>query len=173
MTYADGLITGVTNQIKRSTETESTIVSTKNINQQALKGRLIIQMLGSGYTVYIQNNSLPIPIGQFDFAEKIDLRQKKLINSLQSRVYLKIKQGQVVINKADIALNTGLGQADIRAITYEDGSPYLDAGRLWYTMSIRGRALPHHVQGVFSMNPSVFDLRLEGVIVFDRGDGLL
>ena len=173
VTYADGLITGVTNHIKRSSEAESTVVSTKNINQQSLNGRLIIQMLGSGYTAYIENNSLPIPIGQFDFAEKIDLRQKKLINSLQSRVYLKIKQGQVIINKAKIALNTGLGQADIRAITYEDGSPYLDAGRLWYTMSIRGRALPHHVQGVFSMNPSVFDLRLEGVIVFDRGDGLL
>src|SRR3546814_7000805 len=39
-------------------------------------------------------------------------------------------------------------------------------------MSIRGRALPHHLQGVFSLKPGVFDLRLEGVIVFDRGDGL-
>ena len=40
-------------------------------------------------------------------------------------------------------------------------------------MSIRGRALPHHIQGVFSLNPSVFDLKLEGIIVFDRDDGLL
>lgn len=28
-------------------------------------------------------------------------------------------------------------------------------------------------QYVFSFNSSVFDIRLEGVIVFDRGDGLL
>ncbi|MFN3379120.1 MAG: hypothetical protein ACK41O_06665, partial [Runella zeae] len=56
---------------------------------------------------------------------------------------------------------------------YEDGEPMLDRGRLWYTMSIRGRALPHHIQGVFSMDPTVFDVRLEGVILFDRADGLL
>ena len=70
-------------------------------------------------------------------------------------------------------LSTGIGLADIRAITYENGDPMLDQGRLWYTMSIRGRALPHHIQGVFSMNPSVFDLNLEGIILFDRNDGLL
>ncbi len=40
-------------------------------------------------------------------------------------------------------------------------------------MSIRGRALPHHIQGVLSMDPTVFDIRLEGVILFDRNDGLL
>src|SRR3546814_11998719 len=66
-----------------------------------------------------------------------------------------------------------MGLADIRAMTYEDGSPLLDQGRLWYTMTIRGRALPHHVQGVFSMDPTVFDLRFEGIIVFDRADGIL
>jgi hypothetical protein len=49
----------------------------------------------------------------------------------------------------------------------------LDQGRLWYTMSIRGRALPHHIQGVFSLNPTVFDIRFEGIIVFDRKDGIL
>ncbi|MFT4566486.1 MAG: hypothetical protein ACI9FN_001447 [Saprospiraceae bacterium] len=40
-------------------------------------------------------------------------------------------------------------------------------------MSIRGRALPHHIQGVFSMDPTVFDVKLEGVILFDRDVGLL
>ena len=40
-------------------------------------------------------------------------------------------------------------------------------------MSVRGRHLPHPLQGVFSLNPSVFDVRLESIIVFDRNDGLL
>jgi len=65
-------------------------------------------------------------------------------------------------------LDTGVGLADMRAITYRDGRPYLDRGRVWYTMPIRGRQLPHHLQGVFSMDPSVFDLKLEGIILFDR-----
>ena len=40
-------------------------------------------------------------------------------------------------------------------------------------MTVRGRGLPHPMQGVFSMSPSVFDIKMEGVIVFDRQDGLL
>ena len=83
----------------------------------------------------------------------------------------KLDSGEsVVIKEAGASLTTGAGQADLCAITYKDGSPFLDQGRLWFTMTIRGRHFP---QSVFSMNPSVFDVRLEGVIAFDRGDGLL
>jgi hypothetical protein len=84
-----------------------------------------------------------------------------------------IKNGAVRISHVESALSTGVGLADIRAITYENGEPILEDGRLWYTMSIRGRELPHHLQGIFSMNPTVFDLKLEGIVVFDRNDGLL
>ena len=76
------------------------------------------------------------------------------------------------IDKVTSALTPGCGQADIRAITTRSGKPLLDQGRVWLTMTVRGRALPHPLQGVFSMNPSVFDLRFEGIIVFDMGDGL-
>jgi hypothetical protein len=40
-------------------------------------------------------------------------------------------------------------------------------------MTVRGRGLPHPLQGIFSMNPSVFDIKFEGIIVFDMGDGML
>ncbi len=136
-------------------------------------GKLILQMLGSGLTVYCQNDGLPLPIAQSDFSRQIDLRRQHYLHTFQSRLYLHLKQGTVQINKVAAALSSGMGLADIRAITYEDGTPLLDQGRIWYTMSIRGRALPHHIQGVFSMDPTVFDLRLEGIIVFDRQDGIL
>ena len=101
------------------------------------------------------------------------MRTISRIQSYQSNLYVSLERGKVVLEGARSELSTGLGQADIRAITLKDGSPLLDQGRLWYTVSIRGRALPHHVQGVFSMSPSVFDIKLEGIIVFDRNDGLL
>src|SRR5690606_12808728 len=116
---------------------------------------------------------LPVVIGQVDFNAYTDLRAKDRIHSFQSNLFVGLTSGQVAINRAEAALTTGMGLADIRPITYEDGAPFLDDGRLWYTMSIRGRALPHHIQGVFSMNPTVFDVKLEGVILFDRQDGLL
>ncbi|MFT6862173.1 MAG: hypothetical protein ACJAVK_000728 [Akkermansiaceae bacterium] len=55
----------------------------------------------------------------------------------------------------------------------KQGAPLLDEGRLWFTITVRGRALPLPLQGVFSLNPSVFDIRFEGIIVFDMDDGLL
>lgn len=58
-------------------------------------------------------------------------------------------------------------------ISYEDLSPYMDQNCLWFTFSCRGIDINQSVQGVLSLDPSVFDIRFEGVIVFDHGDGLL
>ena len=79
----------------------------------------------------------------------------------------------VEIDEATAALSPGIGQADMRAVTYEDGSPLFKDGRLWILMTVRGGGLPHPMQGIYSMNPSVFDIRFEGIILYDRGDGLL
>jgi len=138
-----------------------------------MKGKIILQMLGSGLTLYLQDEGLPKVIGQADFNTYLDLREKKYLHAFQSQFFVQLTEGLVEINKIEMALSTGIGLADIRAITYENGDPMLDQGRLWYTMSIRGRALPHHIQGVFSMDPTVFDVKLEGIILFDRDDGLL
>lgn len=135
--------------------------------------RIILQMLGSGLTLFLQQGGLPVPIGQSDFAQEIDLREKRIIHTFQSHFLAQFQGGAISVTEVQAGFSSGMGLADIRAITYEDGTPLLDQGRLWYTMTMRGRALPHHVQGVLSMDPTVFDLRLEGIIVFDRSDGIL
>ena len=160
--------------IKSQTDTINQRAITVNPdNNFNLKGKLILQMLGSGFVLYHATEGLPQVIGQADFNKFLDLRKIEHINSFQSKLYVEILDGQVKVNKVAMELSTGMGTADIRAMTYENGDPIIENGRLWYTMSIRGRALPHHIQGVFSLDPTVFDLKLEGVIVFDRNDGLL
>jgi hypothetical protein len=174
VSYHDGKITNVGQKYTKASEViekRSILINKDSIDD--LRGKIILQMLGSGFTLYLQNDGLPIPIAQSDFSQLVDLRRKQRINSFRSGLYMDIESGDLAINEVESALTAGMGLADIRAITYEDGEPLLDQGRLWYTMSIRGRALPHHIQGVFSLNPTVFDLRFEGIIVFDRGDGLL
>jgi len=156
----------------------SAVIADKSIainleEEEIIKSKIILQMLGSGLVLYTQDKGLPRAIGQSDFNMYVDLRKKHYIHSFQSNLFLHLKSGQVLINKVESALTTGIGLADIRAITYENGDPLLDQGRLWYTMSVRGRALPHHIQGVFSLDPTVFDIRFEGIILFDRNDGLL
>lgn len=150
-----------------------TSIAMNSSEKNMLSNKLILQMLGSGLVLYTQNNELPKPIGQADFNGYIDLRKTAIIHSFQSKLLVKLKEGKVGIKKLASCLSSGMGLADIRAITYENGDPLLDKGRLWYTMTVRGLGLPHPLQGVFSMNPSVFDIRLEGMIVFDRQDGLL
>jgi len=172
--YRDNYITDVHQLILRGDE----VISRKSIciatqANTAANGKLILQMLGSGLTLYCQGDGLPLPIAQSDFSQHIDLRKKEYLNTFQSNLFVQIKYGAIQVNKVTSALSSGVGLADIRAITYEDGTPLLDQGRIWYTMTIRGRALPQHIQGVFSMDPSVFDLRFEGIIVFDRQDGIL
>ncbi len=159
--------------IQDSKELVSESILTNNNGLNNIEGKIILQMLGSGFNLFMQNNGLPVVIAQSDFAQFVDLRQKKYMQLFQSNLYLGIAEGGLSINRVESALSSGMGLADIRAITYEDGEPIFDQGRLWYTMSIRGRALPQHIQGVFSLNPTVFDLRFEGVILFDREDGLL
>lgn len=172
--FSDSLLTSAKLQVIRESETiadKSIAVNTGETTR--LKGRIILQMLGSGFNLYLHEGGIPKVIGQSDFNSYIDLRNKRYLHAFQSHLYVALQKGQVSVNKVEAAFTTGVGQADIRAVTYENGDPMLDQGRLWYTMSIRGRALPHHIQGVFSLDPTVFDLKLEGIIVFDRGDDLL
>lgn len=49
----------------------------------------------------------------------------------------------------------------------------MDDNRLWFTFSCRGVDIFQSAQGVLSVDPSVFDVKFEGMIVFDHGDGLL
>ncbi len=132
------------------------------------------QMSAVGVNLFLESAGRSDLVGYSDFSEHFDLRERERIQRIDFAIRTDLKAGaRVVLTGASSCLSPGSGQADIRAITDEEGAPLLDDGRLWLTMTLRGRALPHPLQGVFSLNPSVFDLRFEGVIVFDMDDELL
>jgi hypothetical protein len=135
--------------------------------------RLRVQMLAVGANIYVESENQTYLVGYPDFVQHFDVRRKQLMQRFEFGLYADLKENSSAkIKQAVAALTPGCGQADIRAITTKSGAPLLEDGRIWLTMTVRGRALPHPLQGVFSMNPSVFDLRFEGIIVFDMGDGL-
>ena len=132
-----------------------------------------VQMSAVGVNLLLEANGRSELVGYTDFSEHLDLRERARIQRYDFGITADLEQGaEVVLYGASAALTPGVGQADIRAVTDEEGAPLLDDGRLWFTVTVRGRALPHPLQGVFSLNPSVFDIRFEGIIVFDMGDGL-
>jgi hypothetical protein len=136
--------------------------------------RFRVQMLAVGVNLFLETHGQSHLVAYPDFSAHFELREKSLMRRFEFCLHTQLSaNSSVVIRNMTAALSPGCGQADIRAITHPDGSPLIEDGRLWFTMTVRGRALPHPLQGVFSMNPSVFDLKFEGIIVFDTGDGML
>jgi len=108
------------------------------------------------------------------FGDVIDFRSRKIIATSSFNVFTSLPAGaKVTLGGAESFLSAGLGQADIRPITRRDGAPIIEDGRLFFTFSARGLNISDSFQGVMSLNPSTFDMRFEGAIVYDRGDGLL
>lgn len=135
---------------------------------------LVVQMCAVGFNVYLRQGDAVRFMGRADIVQHLDLRKQEVHRRMSTWVRTAGEDGvYAVVNRATASLTPGMGQADIRAITDEEGTPLMDADRLWFTATTRGGGLPHPAQGVFSLNPGIFDLRFEGMIAFDRGDGLL
>ncbi|MCK5691234.1 MAG: hypothetical protein KAI08_00255 [Bacteroidales bacterium] len=136
--------------------------------------RLRVQMLAVGANFFVELDERSTLIGRMDFVEHFDLRRKELMRRFEFCLHAKIEAGSSVeLGEARAFLSPGIGQADMRVVSYEDGTPLFHEERLWILMTVRGGGLPHPMQGVYSINPSVFDIRFEGIILYDRGDGLL
>ena len=75
------------------------------------------------------------------------------------------------VRNARASLSAGVGQADVRFVTRgRENALYLENGRVFFTFSARAYGA---YQAVASFDPSRFDVRFEGVVLFDYGDGLL
>ncbi len=156
------------NVLKRETKYGELLQKGGFILRAQLYGRTLgIFVTQNGNTQYIGH----IPVKEH-FGNILDFRDIKTAGKCTFNLVSNL-QGKVVVNGARSFLSSGMGQADIRLISNEDLSPYIDNGRLWFTFSCRGIDTPQSAQGVISLDPSVFDVKFEGMIVFDHGDGLL
>ena len=99
-----------------------------------------------------------------DWPKGFDPRSAALTNSLR----LAVSDG---MRDPKASLSAGIGQADTRFVTRgRTNRPYVEGGRMYFTFSARGYGA---YLGVMSFSPDKLDFRLEGVILFDYGDGLL
>lgn len=122
--------------------------------------------------VYLETDGRSQLLGLAEFARHFDLRERRRHQAMNFQVQAELKTGaELELAGASAGFAPGSGQAEIRAITDEEGAPLLNDGRLWLTMTLWGRALPHPLQGVFSLNPSFRSARRRGIF-FDLNDGL-
>ena len=138
--------------------------------------KLRAQLYGHSWGAFIEENGHTDYIGYVsvknNFSKTIDFRRKTDAAQATFNVISNLK-GCSAVGGASSYLSSGIGQADIRLISNEDLSPYMDDNRLWFTFSCRGIDIFQSAQGVLSVDPSVFDVRFEGMIMYDHGDGLL
>ena len=71
--YNDQQILDATQKyVKDSREIISGTILTNSNGLNNIEGKIILQMLGSGFTLFIQNDGLPVPVAQSDFAQFVD-----------------------------------------------------------------------------------------------------
>lgn len=79
--------------------------------------------------------------------------------------------GKLKTDKIEVYIDNGVALADMRPVRYEDGSLIYENGRVFFTMSSRlGKG---GYQSVISWLPGTCDFRLEGMMLFDCGDGYI
>ena len=123
-------------------------------------------MLTGAHTpaVFVTKDGVTTLAALTKWPEELDPRSAALTNSVRCVVSENLRGPKV-------SLSAGIGQADTRFVTEgRCNRPYRKDGRLFFTFSARAYGA---YLGVMSFDPDRLDFRLEGVILFDYGDGLL
>ncbi len=120
--------------------------------------------IGGSFATYVTKDGKTTLAGFQKWAKKTDFRQQHYIKEM-------VMHGNGGISEPKGFMTAGAGQADVRFVTKgRENAIYFEDGRMFFTFSMRGGA---GCLGVASFNPAKFDVRLEGIILFDYGDNLL
>lgn len=131
--------------------------------------QLIVTCRGRFFDVYLDYGRKPEHCLTLDLPEFADITLHSTFVEATAALWYRLASGGAVIAAcAEAYLDGGISHADIKPIRYEDGTPMMEGGRLFLTMSSRLAAGGY--QSVISWNPSTCDFRLEGAIFFDCGD---
>lgn len=122
-----------------------------------------------GVSAYLVRNGASHLLGDISCAIMHRLREEKVFSP--AKVFLKVcaDTEACVISRAEWHIDAGISQADPKPVRYEDGTPIMENGRIFLTVSARTEEDMY--QCVMSWDPSSCDFKLEGAIFFDCGDG--
>lgn len=172
------LIAGSDGRVRLRVISRGNVVSEKCYPYLLPSGEFILraQLYGKSLGVFVEKDGCSEYVGHLleedNFGGVLDFRDVRTAQESTFNVIGNLV-GVAEISSARSYLSSGVGQADMRLVTYDDLTPYWKDDRLWFTFSCRGIGINQSAQGVMSLDPSVFEPRLEGMIVYDHGDGLL
>lgn len=118
------------------------------------------------FDVYINRNDFAEYIRTFCADEFSDSSSEKFFRSASAGLAF---SGNVICRSASVYDDSGIAQADIRPVCFENGDVITENGRMFFTASIRWQE--GGCQGVFSWIPGTAEFELTGTLFFDAGDG--
>ena len=131
---------------------------------------LTVTFRAGGVSIYLDHGARPELIGDVS----LKILEDYLAYSVHSSATVGLTTclragGRATYRCVNSYLCGGISQADIKPMTYEDGTPIMESGRLWLTFSARLEVGCY--QAIMSWNPTLCDFRMEGAIFYDAGDG--
>jgi hypothetical protein len=152
------------------------VVNKTTVSNTAVTGPYTMRVRTNGRYIVLWrmvNGTLSYFSPRLQISDWFDLRDPAVFNSFSVYVGAKLAPGESIkISGASQYLTNGVGQADPRFFHYENGEPMIENDITWLTLSSRCDTIASTHTGVFSYNLKTYELKLLGVITFDKGDGL-
>ena len=131
---------------------------------------VIVTFRAGGVSLYLNRGNRPDLIGDVSVAALEDYLNENIYASATCALLTRLcPGGSAVYRNVEGYLCGGLSHADPKPMKYEDGTPIMENGRLFLTVS--SRLEKGCFQSVLSWNPTLCDFRMEGAIFYDVGDG--
>ncbi len=128
--------------------------------------RFSVQTRRENLDVYIERNGYCEYVTTFVSALMLGSSEEAVFMNTSACFYAK---GNVCVKGASFFMDSGISQADIRPVKYENGDVIVENGKMFFTLSVRLQAGGY--QGVFSWVPGTEEFELTGALFFDAGDG--
>ncbi len=132
-----------------------------------------LSMVTAGPTILlaVRKDGVVSLLGSVTLADEPDIRRKDLAGTLKCSVGAVLPTGgRMELSRSAVTLTAGVGQADFRIVTDGPTSrPYMENGRIFCTFS--ARAGMKYTKSVASFNPTLFDFRMEGILLTNYGNG--
>ncbi|MBQ4193684.1 MAG: hypothetical protein II650_05445 [Clostridia bacterium] len=128
---------------------------------------LLVTLRPGALDLYLRDRRGIRIVHTFDVPETADTARREVFAASVAAVEVR---GSASLSSVVSYLDSGISQADIRPIRYENGDVMIEGGKIWLTVSVRMQAGCY--EGVFSWVPGTEEFELTGALFFDDGDGL-
>ena len=143
----------------------------KRADVKAEKGDIFtVNFRGNGISLYINKGRRPVLLADIPSKEVDTLLFEEKFTAAKAALFAVMGEGSAFrADKVEAYLCGATSHADMKPVKYEDGSPIIENGRVYMSMSSRLEAGAY--QSIISFNPTLCDFKLEGALFFDCGDG--